>query len=371
MITDLIFHNFKCFEDVTLSTQPMTVLAGLNGMGKSSVLQSLLLLHQSHQQSPDRKLSRLVLNGPFVNIGTARDALWEGADEERIGLGFTAHKTKYLWNFDYREDDDELHSIASSTPDTPTDHGIFTNQFIYIGADRSGPRASFPISTTAVRKDRQIGIGGEYAAFYLDTFGTEELHNSALSHPRASSGQLRHQLEAWLGEISPGTRVYTESLSRLDLVSLEYAFSSKLGESNRYRATNVGFGITYILPVVLAALAAQPGSLILLENPEAHLHPAAQLKIGQLLTYASLGGVQILVETHSDHLLNGVRLAVHAGTIDSEAVSLHMFQRIQGERAMKTKVVSPTIDKTGRIDIWPDGFFDETEKALRQLLLPQ
>ena len=92
--------------------------------------------------------------------------------------------------------------------------------------------------------------------------------------------------------------------------------------------------------------------------------------MGELLALATLGGVQILVETHSDHLLNGVRLAVHGGRLLPEQVGLFFFQREQTADTLSTVISRPEMDAAGRLSEWPDGFFDETEKVLRQLLLP-
>ena len=93
MIHSLRLQNFKPFEDQTINFKPLTLLSGLNGMGKSSVLQSLLLLRQSYQQ---RLLQRkyLALNGNLVNIGTAKDALFEGAKKEEIIFCYIKIRTK-------------------------------------------------------------------------------------------------------------------------------------------------------------------------------------------------------------------------------------------------------------------------------------
>ena len=370
MLEELIARNFKCLDDVRLPLAPLSVLAGLNGMGKSTVIQSLLLLHQSYQVSTDGSVRRLVLNGPLANIGTAADALWEGAEQEQLALGITVAEQEFLWGFAYQEGDDELRGLESNPATVPAGHGLFTDAFHYLRAERFGPRSSSPVSSTAVKYRRQIGCDGEYAPFFLATFGSNDLPNVELHHPSAASNQIRHELEAWLGEISPGTRVYTEAHKKLDLVSLEFAVSSPLGETQHFRATNVGFGISYIMPIILAILAAEPGTLILLENPEAHLHPRGQVKMGELLALATLGGVQILVETHSDHLLNGIRLAVHGRRVGPERVGLFFFSRVQKADTISTRINRPEMDAAGRISEWPDGFFDETEKVLRQLLLP-
>ncbi|MDI9634362.1 DUF3696 domain-containing protein [Oscillatoria laete-virens NRMC-F 0139] len=81
-------------------------------------------------------------------------------------------------------------------------------------------------------------------------------------------------------------------------------------------------------------------------------------------------GVQVVVETHSDQILNGIRLAVHGEKIEPEDVQLHYFQRQENQGQTFIKVVSPRIDKNGRIDRWSDGFFDEWENILMVLLEP-
>lgn len=156
----------------------------------------------------------------------------------------------------------------------------------------------------------------------------------------------------------------------MDLVNLEYSFVTGKHVSNKFRSTNVGFGLTYTLPVIVALLAAGKGSLIMIENPEAHLHPKGQVCIGELMAIAASSGVQVVVESHSDHILNGIRLAVYNQKIAPDKVMLHYFERKEINQG-KTSVVTPTIDQNGRIDRWPDGFFDVWDKCLETLLTPR
>jgi predicted ATPase len=138
----------------------------------------------------------------------------------------------------------------------------------------------------------------------------------------------------------------------------------------QYRSTNVGFGITYVLPVIVALLSSSPGALVLLENPEAHLHPQGQAKVGELIARAASRGIQVVVETHSDHVLNGILIAVHAGILKPEEVNLHFFQRTNKPDDMSSEIISPKVNRDGRLDQWPDGFFDEWDKSLERLLEP-
>jgi predicted ATPase len=370
--------NFKPFENQLLKFRPLTLLSGLNSTGKSSILQSLLLLRQSYQQKLLSKTG-LALNGDLVNIGTAQDALFEGAKEDLIGFDIVwQNDTKGMWRFNYDKELDVLNLTSQPVTEEVYQASLFTNKFYYLQAERIGSRKYYDMSDFSV-KEKNIGIKGENTAFFLSLNEKQFIFNSKLSHPNVKteskgslpdpekSQDLINQVEAWMGEISPGTRITISPKPDVDLISMQYSY----GDSKLYRATNVGFGISYTLPIIVAILASEPGTLILLENPEAHLHPKGQSKMGELLALAASCGVQIIVETHSDHVLNGIRLAVHDGKIEPEDVQLHYFQRQEKEGMMVSNVTSPKIDKNGRIDQWPDGFFDEWEKNLITLLKPR
>lgn len=374
MITNLRLQNFKCFNDQTLKFGPLTLLSGLNGMGKSSVIQSLLLLRQSHEQGLlDKK--ELALNGDLVCIGTARDVLYEGAEDDTICFEITVAggDRANRWCFNYKEADANVLTIASAPcgEEYSYDFSLFNRNFHYINAERTGPRTSFEISDSIVRQHRQLGPRGEYTAHFLAVFGRDEIPNKALAHSKAESYMLRDQAEAWLGEISPGTRLHFTTHAGMDIVNLEYSFITEKLVSNEYRSTNVGFGLTYILPVLVAVLSSPQGALILCENPEAHLHPKGQVLMGELMALAASCGIQVLVETHSDHVLNGIRLAVHSGKISPTDVHLHFFQRREKGDQIRSEVISPHIDEDGRIDVWPEGFFDEWDRSLESLLEPR
>jgi predicted ATPase len=378
MITSLHLLNFKPFANQFLEFKKLTLFSGLNSTGKSSVMQSLLLLRQSYQQGllPEKGLA---LNGYFVNIGTARDALFEGAKEDLIGFGIVwENNNKATWCFKYDREVDVLNIDSEPVSSEVYKSNLFGNNFHYLQAERLGPRPFNEMSDYQVRQLGQLGIKGEYAAHFLAINGRSAIPNSNLSHPDVKlkrqnlaqtankSMDLIDQVEAWMGEISPGTRLKIDAKSDVDLMSFQYSY----GDSNPYRATNVGFGISYTLPIIVAALTSTPDTIILIENPEAHLHPKGQVKMGQLLALAASGGVQVVIETHSDHVLNGIRLAVHAGKIDPKDVQLHYFQRQNQDRQAVTDVISPKIDRNGRIDQWPKGFFDEWDNSLEILLEP-
>jgi len=153
-----------------------------------------------------------------------------------------------------------------------------------------------------------------------------------------------------------------------DAASLRFSYTGTSVDSGsrEHRPSNVGFGLTYCLPIIVACLAAPKGALLLLENPEAHLHPRGQSALGQLLARCAADGVQIIVETHSDHVLNGIRIAAKRSEIPNEDVAVHFFSR--NVENGESSITSPVLHANGRFSDWPDGFFDEWSKALDELL---
>ena len=99
--------------------------------------------------------------------------------------------------------------------------------------------------------------------------------------------------------------------------------------------------------------------MILIENPEVHLHPAGQALMGQFMADVARAGIQVLVETHSDHVLNGVRRAVKDGRFAADQVAINFFRTRSDDLP---QVLSPTLDDSGNIDDWPEGFFDQFDK---------
>lgn len=377
MIRRVHVQNFKGFDDLELILKPLTILTGLNGTGKSSVIQALLLLRQSYQQGVLTE-KMLALNGDLVHIGTGRDLFFEFADSQKEEILFEllcedkqGKERRACWNCDYEEASSALKisSSSSEVDDEIFNTSLFMDDFQYLQAERLGPRRFFDLNFF-VKAYTHLGSQGEYTTHYLQEFGDSELKPSLKNafHAQAKSTTLRDQVEAWLGEVSPGVRINLTSNQGTDTVSLQYAFEMGSQVSSNYRATNVGFGITYTLPIIVAVLSASPGGLILLENPEAHLHPRGQAMIGKLLARAASCGIQIIVETHSDHVLNGTRVAVHDGELHSDKVQVNFFRR--REENGFAEVISPKMDRDGRIDRWPEGFFDEMDKSLEALLEP-
>jgi predicted ATPase len=370
LINGLRFRNFKCFEDQDVVFSNLTLLSGMNGMGKSTVLQALLLLRQSFG---DKGFPNgFALNGDLTCLGTGKDILYEDAIDDNISLELCYNEkeiAKWMCHYDPNGDFLSFSQLDFNKGTLPS-IGLFDNNFHYLNAERIGPRPLFAVSNDIVEKKRQIGTSGEYTAYFLSVFGSKDIPIAGMLNSKAHSSSLLHQIEAWLEAISPGVRLEIRPYRGMDIVNLEYSFVTNRKASNPYRATNVGFGITYILPVLTALLSSSPGSLILLENPEAHIHPRGQVRMGELIALAAANGIQVIVESHSDHILNGIRLAVHSQKISNTDVKLYFFDRNTEDERTYSQITEPIIDKNGRINHWPEGFFDEMTTSLTTLLRP-
>ena len=368
MIDALHIENFKCFENQRFELGNLTLLTGLNGTGKSSVIQSMLLLRQSHQRQ-FLQAGGLLLNGDLIQLGIARDIFFEGAHEEdKFGFCLDSSGMQAEWYFEYIAERDVAQLISEKVLERVYDTSLFSDNFHYLPTDRIGPQPVFETSDYSVRERRQLGVKGEYAPHFLDIFGAREVIAETLAHPtKTTETNLKNQVDAWMGEISPGVRINIENYPNIDQINLQYSFSIGMDTTNNYRSTNVGFGITCTLPIVLSLLASQEDTLVLLENPEAHLHPQGQFKLGELMARAASYGIQVIVESHSDHILNGIRVAVRQKIIEPDKVRLYYLSRPANTNQLSSKVDSPRVDKDGRIDEWPEGFFDEWEKSLEQL----
>lgn len=363
MIKEISIKNFKCFDQITLTMKKVNVLTGINGMGKSTLIQALLLLRQSFLKNST--MGGLFLNGKYVQLGNAQDVLYEKAQEETISFGYRTDMTHQFFEYQYMPDSDILslnHEVSGEPDET-----IFGNHFVYLSAYRIEPQELYRITNEEEMANREFGNNGEFALQYLSLFGDGDVENKAVILEDKLGSTLINQTRVWLDKVSPGVSPKVVLNTQLRTSEVRYEFIEGKDKTNSYKSINVGFGITYVLPLIVAILSAKKGEVIIIENPEAHIHPAGQRMLGELIARAGEGGVQFIIETHSDHILNGVRLSVKKKRIAGEDIQLTFFYK-DDKDDYKHKYVSPKILEDGRLDSWPEGFFDEWDKALYELI---
>ncbi len=358
MIKCIYVKNFKCFEEILVECRALNLLTGINGMGKSTIVQALLLLRQTIEAVVPGRENPALLNGKYISLGMLKDiSYWYKKDDE-ICISVDEDTGHFQCEYDPKRKAMILTDLIHLAPENLGGSG-----FEYISAERLGPRRYYDDLDREGYVSTQVGIKGEHAisSFYLLGSNLKVYEN--MKHDQEDSSTLELQVNAWMSEISPGIKVQAVPYLDANLMGLRYAKQSRLGEEST-NAVNMGYGVSYVLPVVVALLKARKGDLLIIENPEAHLHPKGQRQIGELAAKASANGVQIIMETHSDHVLNGVRLAVKQDKIQPEQVGIHYFGIYEEDGIWKHEKTSPEILEDGSLTSWPEGFFDEWDKAI-------
>lgn len=378
MICEVHLTNFKCFQKEQIPLKQLTVLSGGNGVGKSSVIQSLLLLRQAGDQArllagavnrTDRRLPHfsVKLNDKYrLSLGNSATLTNADIESNIVALGvsgdganhlmcsFEASTTKPTTSIVCVEAPEDLLERAGTFP-------LFQQEFHYLIAERVGPRDLQPMADQLFIS---TGYAGEFTAFAISQAEAEGRMVAQALCIETDSKLFRVQLEAWMGRMVPGAQIFTTP--HPDLNRVQIAIGRRGATAKALPPANTGFGISYALPVVVSGLLAAPGSMLIVENPEAHLHPGAQTAIGIFLASVASAGVQVLVETHSENVLNGVRLAVLRGIIPHDAASFLFLSLGEGQGQ---PILHPiTMDKAAELTSWPPGFFDQQGADLAEMM---
>lgn len=378
MISYLIVKNYKIIQDQTLSLTALNIFTGINSTGKSSFIQSLLLLRQSYQQGflTNVNGAKIFLGevgrdnlvqpgnvGEVFNINTANDKgiTFFITDEQGVQYGFESKN--------YDQLNLSSHSLEGTFTLPPPINNIplFNDRFQYLSAHRIEPAQYYPGFT--YDGQRYLGVDGRFAPAYLERYGYTPIAIKALTHPDSSSDSLKEQTIYWLRNISKGINIKVKKLGGGD-IEMNYTYTDNGTPTHDIKPQNVGFGLTYSLPIIVAILSAQPNDLILIENPETHLHPYGQARLIELMALAAQNGVQIIIETHSDHIVNGTFVACKrfeknpATGIDKKNANIFYFERT----GIKNKITQIPILAGGKTNYPPIGFFDQTEKDIAEIL---
>jgi predicted ATPase len=391
MISKISIQNFKSFENAEIECSNLNIMTGLNGMGKSSIIQALLLLRQS-QESGFLQKEGLSLRGGLVDIGTGKDALYEFAEKEEINFSIDfineGDITTEDWIFAYEaneEGEEYRYSGSDIMPYSPylegktppkdlSKYSLFKyDKFKYLHADR-WVKNQYEVSDFQVVRNRTLGKHGEYTAHYIAYYGSrvDEHVNDLLLYTGTTEKSLEYQVSAWMHEISPNTTVIAERIKGSDLAKLRYIFKGKDRSSTEISPLNVGFGITYALPVLVALLNAKSGDILIIENPESHIHPKGQSALGKLIAKVASLNVQIFIETHSDHIINGILVAIHQHSknleeaVTADKVKINFITR--KDDAFTSKNVPVAVLENGRLKGAPRDFFDQYVKDMKTII---
>jgi predicted ATPase len=342
MITNLELINYKSFLNTAIDIKPLTLLVGLNSSGKSSVIQAvnmILSYYKTHTiELPDHASARLQKSKSskenFFKLNMRMDGF--GSLDVQVNI------------------EGETYSFTGKARPEKKDMPFLQ----YIPASRLGPQNILELNPEY--KKAEIGVKGEYVIDYIDKNRDVAIDERLIKLDKEKN-RLWENVDAWMQYISPG-------------VALEYEIKRDQNASypsyNKILPTETGFGLSYTLPMITAALMPAIGreSLLLLENPEGHLHPRGQAAMGELLSLAASAGKQIICETHSDHIINSIRVAVKEKKIPNKNVAILFFESIPSDTAPHTRVTPIVMDCNGSLDNYPDNLLDEWSIQLAKLI---
>jgi hypothetical protein len=396
-------------QEQRIELRPLTVLAGANSSGKSSIMQPLLLLKQTLEAPFDP--GALLLDGPNVRLTSAEQLLCRmgGPCPDAFSVSFELDRTQSLrltfkrapgvgmgiasMDFSEKGSDTRIHpgmdieEIEGALPPhlKSLREQLVTREkrelnwivlrdrcFLYFDLRPDGaPKGRYvlgisPATMVGPHIERTIhlpGLRGNPARTYTatavgDSFpGTFETYvASIVNHWQSTKDEKLKQLGRDLETLGLTWKVEARPLddTRVELRVGRLPHSKRGGAHDLVSIADVGFGVSQTLPVLVALLAARPGQIVYLEQPEIHLHPRAQRQMAKVLADAANRGVLVVVETHSSLLLRGVQTLVAKSELTPSLVKLHWFHRESTTGA--TVVTSADLDETGAFGAWPEDF---------------
>ena len=357
-------ENFKCFsKNISIDLGDINVCLGCNSVGKSSIVQSLILVRQIYEHLLETKEGEIIiqLNGVYgLQLG---DAEHIKSSKERsdivIRLDDQEFKLRSIEGSPF-----EMSTLPVDVEALSKQEGIFSPNFYYLNAERVGPRTYHSISTKQIKN---CGAFGENTAHYFNLVSNNKVEEKRCFQfdENKNVPTVSKQVEYWMDYLIPGISIKADDLTDLRLSRMQYRQVTL--DTEFLSPYSFGFGISYVLPIIVTGLTAQKGSAFIVENPEVHLHPKGQSHIGFFLAMVAFSGVQVIVETHSEHVLNGIRIAALKERKAPSDLSINFFS-IDEEDGNIVHRVEP-IKLSDRMDFrnWPSGFMDQEEEDLKTL----
>lgn len=359
----LSIEGYKCFkENTTFNFNNITLLTGSNSAGKSSVIQSLLLLKKISQASVSEQSPMIDLDlndpnyalelGTYDDIKTRSDNDYEDFlnDSHPTDISFVLNEGMAKIELTHNKDAENNVNVTSDVKSIESFKKYLDKGFVYLNAERMAPHYMYKNTDNADFCDcHGTNTGNVYQKHENDNCSIKRAYSNS------DKNKWSIELDKWIDFIFPGVAVQVIS-------SGENHYQVKvLGNA----ATNVGFGITYALPILVSGLTVPEGGMLLVENPEAHLHAKAQSNMGYFLARMAAAGVRIIIETHSEHIVNGIRRMIVEGKTEMshEDMTIYFFQNKNG----KKNIMEFGMDEWGNLDEFPVDFFDQVRQDMFEL----
>lgn len=399
MLKKIEFDNFKCLSGKSFDLNKINIFTGYNGRGKSSVIQAILMLSQSTRKDDMNSFARLHLNGNFVKLGDFDELLLDTNKYDFSVSMILSDNTDHNVVFGYEMTDDykigllnkceidgeSYFDTASSYQSGTTEkkkgesgdlrqlpvflyNHFWSQNLHYVSANRQGP-VNF-VEREEIPDFFYVGADGSHTINTLSAYNDFITKSMNVDSNDDKEYNIIDSVTNWVNEIMNGGGVSVKGTESTEDESntLKKSPILKLGfdiknDGNVYSSYNVGFGYSYILSIIVTALIAKKGDMVIIENPEAHLHPEAQTRLTFLLAKLGARGVQVFIETHSEHVINGIRLAAlkNEYKIQNDDIRIFFFDR-------NFEKIDLIIEKTGRIPNWPERFFDQYQHELAEII---
>ncbi|HAR2093603.1 TPA: AAA family ATPase [Escherichia coli] len=348
MLTNINIQGFKSLGSTSLVLSPLTILTGTNSSGKSSVIQALMLLIKnsaSVNQYSMEEVIRFLADFPVIRNkkNNAKSIVITVQDTEKNSHSLTLNSENI--EIDSRLGYQYEPRVPGSEP-----------ELLYLNANRLGAQEFVPTA------ERRVGVAGEFLFSTFDKMKHLPVPEYLVKVHESTT--LAYQLSYWLKLITGTTsELVTEKVGD----QIKVAFTLKELEGN-VSPLNLGAGMSYIAKVLIICLMAKKGDLILLENPEIQLHPKAQSHLAIFLAFIASKGIQIIVETHCEHLINKLAYLVYEDVITSEDISVHYKPDVDKDFiSMRVNEGGKFTDLQENVTGFPLGFFDATLDDLMKM----
>ena len=415
LIEEIRVQGYKSLVDATLHVRPLTLLAGTNSSGKSSIMQPLLLIKQT-MEAPYQPASALVLDGAHVQAETAgelvskMEANLKGISVKVTGIN-SLNKKDVGCEMTYESNGLKFSIVAQSTfganlqkmllePNLESDEiksrfkkslpflensvlskVVFDNGFLELNTfirvvdnelEVQKTQFAFSIQNALSTLFHIPGLRQGPGRNYKVTFFENQIKGTFDHYVAGTVSQWQQQQDTEkLEKLNDSLRRLglTDSVTakvknanevELSVSRLPAGSKSKPRKADMVNIADVGIGVSQVLPILVALIAAQEGQIVYVEQPELHLHPRAQVAMAELLAEAANRGVRVIVETHSSLLLLTVQTLIAQDRIKNTDVALHWFAR-DAKGATQVTYVQP--DEDGAYGEWPEDFGDVELKA--------
>nr|WP_278002127.1 DUF3696 domain-containing protein [Clostridium botulinum] len=231
----------------------------------------------------------------------------------------------------------------------------FDKGLYYLSAARIGHMDTYEKNTKEFYK---FGLQGEYCLSYFDRNINKVLDEKLLIDNVSKT--LEYNVNYWFDYIIGG-KLNTEDIKQTDKLKVQFSGASGI----KVRTKNIGSGLSYLISIIIICLSLEENEALIIENPEIHLHPKAQSRLTEFFIFISKANRQLVIETHSDHFFNGVRVAIANGTISNEEVSINFLSLDERNCTINSQI---KISKRGRIIDPPQDLFDQFEIDLDRML---